>query len=266
MLSYPEISPYILKLGPLQIRWYGFMYLAGFVSSYMLVLYQVKKRQLDIDKEDVENLYLYLIIGLIAGARLGYIVFYNLSYYISNPLELIAVWHGGMSFHGGLAGALMGGGFYCKRRKIDFWLMADLLIVTAPVGLALGRLGNFINGELYGRPTTVPWGMVFPYAGSMPRHPSQLYEFFLEGFVLFSVLWFAKDRSKTKGALLLVFIMLYGFFRFIVEFFREPDQQLGLILGPLTMGQLLSVSMLIAGAIVLNILRRRQRDQSFKSS
>ncbi|MBF0538689.1 MAG: prolipoprotein diacylglyceryl transferase [Nitrospirae bacterium] len=258
MLQYPEIRPYIFKLGPIQVRWYGLMYLLGFVSSYALVLHQINKRRLDIQREDVENLYLYLIIGLIAGARLGYIVFYNLPYYVENPLELIAVWHGGMSFHGGLMGALTGGVVYCRRRRLDFWLMADLMIVTAPIGLGLGRIGNFINAELYGRPTTMPWGMVFPFAGSMPRHPSQLYEFLLEGVVLFVILWFAKDRVRTRGMLLFVFVMLYGLFRFIVEFFREPDQQLGTVLGPLTMGQLLSLSMLAFGAVASYILRKKR--------
>ncbi|KJU81827.1 prolipoprotein diacylglyceryl transferase [Candidatus Magnetobacterium bavaricum] len=256
MFQYPEIRPYIFKFGPIQVRWYGLMYLLGFVASYALVLHQIKKRRLDIQKEDVENLYLYIIIGLIVGARLGYIVFYNIAYYIEHPLELIAVWHGGMSFHGGFAGALAGGIVYCRRHKLDFWLMADLLIVTAPIGLGLGRIGNFINGELYGRPTNVPWGMVFPFAGPMPRHPSQLYEFFLEGVVMFTLMWVVRDRAK--GMLLFVFIMLYGLFRFIVEFFREPDQHLGMVLGPLTMGQLLSLSMLAAGAIVSYILWRRR--------
>ncbi|KJU84939.1 prolipoprotein diacylglyceryl transferase [Candidatus Magnetobacterium bavaricum] len=256
MFQYPEIRPYIFKFGPVQVRWYGLMYLLGFVLSYALVLHQINKRRLDIRKEAVENLYLYLIVGLIVGARLGYIVFYNIAYYIEHPLKLIAVWHGGMSFHGGFAGALAGGWFYCRQNKLDFWLMADLLIVTAPIGLGLGRIGNFINGELYGRPTTMPWGMVFPFAGPMPRHPSQLYEFFLEGVVMFTLMWVVRDRAK--GMLLFVFIMLYGLFRFIVEFFREPDQQLGMVVGPLTMGQLLSLSMLAAGAIASYILWRRR--------
>ncbi|MBF0607321.1 MAG: prolipoprotein diacylglyceryl transferase [Candidatus Magnetobacterium sp. LHC-1] len=262
MLQYPEIRPYIFKLGPVQVRWYGLMYLLGFVFSYVLVLYQIKKKKLAISREDIENLYLYLIIGLIIGARLGYIAFYNLAYYAEHPMELIAVWHGGMSFHGGLAGALAGGLLYCRKQKLDFWVMADLLIVTAPIGLGLGRIGNFINAELYGRPTTMPWGMVFPFAGPMPRHPSQLYECLLEGVVLFTVLWFAKDRGRPKGTLLALFIMLYGLFRFIVEFFREPDQQLGMVAGPLTMGQLLSLSMLVAGAVVSYILWRRRTNST----
>jgi phosphatidylglycerol:prolipoprotein diacylglycerol transferase len=170
---------------------------------------------------------------------------------------MLAISQGGMSFHGGLLGCLVACIWYCKRKNIDPWLVADLVTVTAPIGLGLGRLGNFINGELYGRVTNVPWGMVFPGGGPALRHPSQLYEFFFEGVVLFAVLWFLKDRVKKRGAVTALFVMLYGVFRFSLEFFREPDPQLGFVAGPFSMGQVLSFLMFLAGAILFFVRVRR---------
>ncbi|MBF0320707.1 MAG: prolipoprotein diacylglyceryl transferase [Nitrospirae bacterium] len=261
MLAYPEIRPYLIKFGPVQIRWYGLMYLIGFVSSFYLVKYQLKRRSVPVKNEDLENLYLFVITGLIVGARLGYALFYNFSYYLSNPLEALAVWHGGMSFHGGLLGAIIGGFIFCRVKKLDFLMFCDMVAVTVPIGLGLGRIGNFINAELYGRVTTVPWAMVFPGGGELPRHPSQLYEFFLEGLVLFIAMWLIKDRLPQRGALTSVFIILYGVFRTIVEFFREPDPQLGILAGILTMGQLLSSVMIAAGAagLAISLLKARVR-------
>jgi phosphatidylglycerol:prolipoprotein diacylglycerol transferase len=186
---------------------------------------------------------------------LGYVLFYNLGEYIKNPLEIFAVWHGGMSFHGGLIGTLLAGVYVTKRYKLDFWLYSDLIIVTAPIGLGLGRIGNFINGELYGRVTTLPWGMVFPAGGPLPRHPSQLYEAFFEGLLLFFILWYMKNRIDTKGRLTAAFLLLYGIFRFFIEFFREPDPQLGFILGPFTMGQILCIAMIIGGGWIWRVRR-----------
>jgi len=270
MISYPDINPEIFRIGPIAIRWYGLMYAVGFATSYVLVKYQIKKkskipsRMKKRSKGDgeqfnemlLDSLYSYLILGLVIGARLGYVLFYDFTTYIHNPLEIFAVWHGGMSFHGGLIGCLLAGYIFCWRYKADFWRTADLVIVTAPVGLGLGRLGNFINGELFGRVTTVPWGMIFPSGGPFPRHPSQLYEFMLEGVFLFGVLWLIKDRTQASGALSAVFLLLYGLLRFFVEFFREPDPQLGFIISFFTMGQVLSI--LTAGAgIILLLVRRR---------
>ncbi len=249
MLNYPSIDPTIITLGPLQIRWYGVMYILAFLASYFLVKYQIRKKQLDINI-NLDNLFFFLIIGLIIGARLGYIIFYNLPFYISNPFKLFAIWEGGMSFHGGLIGIICFGLIYIKRHRVNFWAIADLFIVTAPVGLGLGRLGNFINAELYGRVTTMPWGMIFPSGGDLPRHPSQLYEFFLEGVLLFLILWLIKDRPFKKGTLFCLFLFLYSIFRFFVEFFREPDPQLGLIFSFLSMGQILSVLMGIGGLVL----------------
>jgi phosphatidylglycerol:prolipoprotein diacylglycerol transferase len=253
MLIYPSINPTIVSLGPLQIRWYGVMYILGFLASYLLVKYQIRKKRIDIEINAVHDFFLFLIIGLIIGARLGYAIFYNLPLYVSHPLKLFSVWEGGMSFHGGLIGVIISGLIYARSRGVAFWQLADLVVVTVPIGLGLGRLGNFINAELYGRVTTVPWGMVFPSGGDLPRHPSQLYEFFLEGVLLFSVLWWLKDFSLKKGTLLCVFLILYGILRFSVEFFREPDPQLGFFFSFFTMGQVLSVLMGITGVVLLYV-------------
>ncbi len=204
----------------------------------------------------LDSLYTYLILGLIIGARIGYVLFYDLKSYLNNPLEIFAVWHGGMSFHGGMIGSLLAGYLCCRKFRVNFWQSADLVVVTAPIGLGLGRLGNFINGELYGRVANVPWAMVFPAGGPLPRHPSQLYEFFLEGVLLFTILWIAKNRRHMAGSMTALCLVLYGVFRFIVEFFREPDAQLGFIAGPFTMGQILSVLTMLGG-IVLYIVRKR---------
>lgn len=284
MIPYPEINPEIIRIGPLSVRWYGMMYLISFASSYFLVRYQIKKRS-HVSKvrsqkaeaknlrakevsslshcravalSDVDSLYSYLILGLLIGARLGYVVFYNLPYYIQKPLEIFAVWHGGMSFHGGLIGSILAGILFCKKFKVDFWQTADIVIVTAPIGLGLGRLGNFINGELYGRVTDVPWAMIFPSGGLLPRHPSQLYEFFLEGVVLFTVLWMLKDKHSRAGIISALFLVFYGAFRFFVEFFREPDAHLGFIAGMFTMGQILSAAMVFLGLGII-YLRKKSR-------
>jgi phosphatidylglycerol:prolipoprotein diacylglycerol transferase len=247
MIPYPKISPEIIKIGPLSIRWYGLMYLIGFICSYLIVKREIKRRGLQVEKDFLENLYFYLILGLLLGARLGYVLFYNLIYYIKHPLEVFAIWQGGMSFHGGLIGVILSALFFTKAKKFDFFKLTDMLVLTAPIGLGLGRIGNFINGELYGRITDVPWAMIFPDGGPLPRHPSQLYEAFLEGFVLFIALWFLKDKFSKSGILSSIFLILYGIFRFVVEFFREPDPQIGYILGLFTMGQILCSIMILSG-------------------
>ncbi|MBS1125295.1 MAG: lgt, partial [Nitrospirae bacterium] len=180
--------------------------------------------------------------------------------YLAAPLEALAIWHGGMSFHGGLIGCIVAGLWWCRSKGVDPWRVADLLVVTAPIGLGLGRLGNFINGELYGRVTDVPWAMVFPSGGPLPRHPSQLYELLLEGVVLFLILWLLRPAVKREGLLTAVFLLCYGAFRFAVEFFREPDVQLGLVAGPFTMGQLLSAATIAAGIVVAVAAGRRRAE------
>jgi phosphatidylglycerol---prolipoprotein diacylglyceryl transferase len=251
VIPYPAIDPEIVRIGPIAVRWYGLMYLIGFASSYILVIRRIKDRRIPLERAFIDSLYTSLIIGLLIGARLGYVLFYDLSAYLRHPVDIFAVWQGGMSFHGGLIGCLIAGVWTCKRSNADPWMVSDLITATAPIGIGLGRLGNFINGELYGRITDMPWGMVFPNGGPLPRHPSQIYEFFLEGVVLFLILWTRKSRGRRSGTLTALFILLYGFSRFIVEFFREPDVQLGFVIGFFTMGQVLSFCMVLAGAVLL---------------
>lgn len=250
MIPFPNIDPEIIRIGPVAIRWYGMMYILGFASSYLLVLYQIKKKAIAISRSQVDDIYFYLVIGLLAGARLGYILFYNLSYYLANPLEIFVLWHGGMSFHGGVIGTFILGYIAMKRRNIPFWKMTDLMIVTAPLGIFFGRIGNFINGELFGKPATVPWAMIFPDGGNVPRHPSQLYEAFSEGILLFAILWLYRNRKKREGDVFALFIIGYAVFRIICEFFREPDVQMGYLFGFVTMGQILSFAMLAIGLLL----------------
>ncbi len=256
MFIYPAFNPEVVKIGPFSVRWYGIMYLAGFVASYGLVRYQIRKKGINLSREIVESLYTYLILGLLLGARVGYVIFYDLASYIRQPFEILAVWHGGMSFHGGLIGSIVAGTIFCRKTRVDAWTVADLVVVTAPIGLGCGRIGNFINGELYGRVSDVPWAMVFPTGGPVPRHPSQLYEFSLEGVLLFLILWSLKDRGLRPGVLTALFIILYGVSRFFIEFFREPDSQLGFVVAHFSMGQILSGVMMLAGAIIF-LLRYR---------
>lgn len=260
MLPYPHIDPVLIKIGPFQLRWYGLMYVLGFLAAYFLIKRQRRARRIGLQGAALQDLILFLAIGLIIGARLGYILFYqfpNFSEYLKNPLEIIAIWHGGMSFHGGLIGAITAGILFCRRRGLPLADVADTVIVTAPIGLGLGRIGNFINGELFGRISSVPWAMVFPGGGPEPRHPSQLYEATLEGLVLFVLLWSLKDFRFRPGVMVCLFLGGYGILRFIVEFFREPDPQIGLFWGLFSMGQLLCAAMVLAAVILWTLLRRQ---------
>ncbi len=251
-----NFDPILVQLGPVRVSWYGLMYVFGFLASYFLVLYQMKHKDFGISRQEVDSIYFYLALGLIIGARLGYVLFYDLSMYRKDPFEILFIWRGGMSFHGGLIGVLVGWFIFCWKNKKSLWRTADLFVITAPIGLGLGRIGNFINGELYGRVTQVPWGMIFPKGGPLPRHPSQLYESVLEGGVLFFILWFMKEKKLPPGGLLAAFLSLYGGFRFFLEFFREPDVQLGFVFGPFTMGQVLSSFMIAVGIFLLFFLKK----------
>lgn len=265
-MNFPDIDPVIFGIGPLQIRWYGLMYILGFCASYLLVKKQIRDYNDNRLAEQFENLNFVLILSVILGGRLGYVLFYNFSYYSSHPLEILATWHGGMSFHGACLTLIITGWLFCRSKQLNFWKTADIYTVTIPIGLGLGRIGNFINGELYGRVTDAPWGMVFPGGGPLPRHPSQLYEAFLEGLVLFLLLWLLRKRtyqnssSWPHGSMLALFLIGYGAFRFIIELFREPDLQIGYIFSLITMGQMLSSAMIAAG-LVLWIARRRAEPQ-----
>ncbi len=260
MIPYPQIDPDLVTIGPIHIRWYGVMYVLGFVAAYFFIQRQERSRQVGLVGVVAQDLVFYLAIGLIVGARLGYLVFYQYHsylFYLENPLEIIATWRGGMSFHGGLVGAVLAGLIFCRRRNLPFWVIADSAAVTVPVGLGLGRIGNFINGELLGRPTQVPWAMVFPGGGPVPRHPSQLYEAFLEGLVLFLLLWVLRKKDFRDGMMVVFFLVFYGAFRFFLEFFREPDPQIGFLAGLFTMGQVLCLSMIAAGALLATFLSYR---------
>ncbi len=261
-MIFPNIDPIIFSVGPLHVRWYGLMYVLGFTASYLLVQKQIRDFSYKELEPHFENLNLVLILSVVIGGRLGYVFFYNFSYYIQHPLEIPATWTGGMSFHGACIGCLVGGVLFTKIKKLNFWTCADLYVVTIPVGLGLGRLGNFINGELYGRTSDVPWAMAFPGGGPLPRHPSQLYEMLLEGALLFAILWILKVKPWTgsknwpHGCMLCLFLIAYGCVRMFVELFREPDTQIGFILGFITMGQLLSGLMVFGGGILWFVLQK----------
>ncbi|MDD3618889.1 MAG: prolipoprotein diacylglyceryl transferase [Desulfobulbaceae bacterium] len=258
MLPYPDIDPVLIAFGPFKVRWYGLMYVLGFAATYFLVRRQLARFRWREMAERFDNLNLYLIIGVIAGGRLGYVLFYQPAYYLRHPLEIFATWQGGMSFHGGCLGVIVAGLLYCRYHRLSFWKAADLYVVTVPIGLGLGRIGNFINGELFGRTSDVPWAMVFPDGGPLPRHPSQLYEALLEGALLFCILWSLKhipwrdepSRFWPHGSMLALFLILYGVVRIVAEFFREPDPYLGFVVQGITMGQLLSIIMIAAGLVL----------------
>ncbi len=250
-MQFPTIDPVFLQIGPLAFRWYGLMYIIGFVSSYFIIYAGALRRNIPLSRDDVADLIFSVALGIILGGRLGYVLFYNLSFYLEHPLKAIAIWEGGMSFHGGTSGAILAGWLYVRKKRLPFLRILDIGFLAGPVGLFFGRIGNFINGELYGRSTQLPWGMVFPGGGPVPRHPSQLYEAFLEGPVLLLILWLTSRKNPPDGVVFWTFIAGYGLFRSSVELFREPDAQIGLLLGSLSMGQLLSLPMFLLGAFMI---------------
>jgi phosphatidylglycerol:prolipoprotein diacylglycerol transferase len=253
-ILFPPFDPVLVSIGPLAIRWYALAYLAGFVLGWRYCLYLARQNPAGPSAQDYDDFLTWAVIGTVLGGRIGYILFYQLDYYLSTPQEIFYVWHGGMSFHGGMLGVITAALLFVRRRKIPFFAFSDLLACAVPIGLGLGRIANFINGELYGRITDVPWAVIFPRGGDVPRHPSQLYESALEGLVLLIILaWLArKPEIRAKhGFLSGVFLIGYGVFRFTVEFFREPDAQLGFLYGFATMGQLLCIPMILFGAYLL---------------
>ncbi len=257
MIFHHNFSPEIFSLGPFTLRWYGLFYVTGLVIAYLLIERGLKRAGL-IKKGEEGRLLNAIIIGVVVGARLGYCFFYNAPYYLNYPLEIFAIWEGGLSFHGGLIGVLIAVWFLGGRTLEGFYKWGDQFALYTPIGLGLGRLGNFMNSELVGRPTDGSWGFVYDRVDSLARHPSQLYEAFLEGLLLFLILKWIGAKTQKTGVLFWAFVFFYGIFRFIVEFFREPDFHLGLILDPLSLGQLLSMPMLLIGALMLYIHLKKE--------
>jgi phosphatidylglycerol:prolipoprotein diacylglycerol transferase len=259
VLQHPEINPIAFSLGPLAVRWYGLMYLVGFATAYGLGRLRIARGGAGrVTAATLDDLLFFVVLGVILGGRLGYVLFYKPGYYLQHPAEIVAVWQGGMAFHGGFLGVLLAVWWVARKHRLRWLELTDFVAPLIPLGLAAGRLGNFINGELWGRVTTVPWGMVFRGAGPDPRHPSQLYQFALEGLALFAIVWLYSSKPRPAGAVSGVFLIGYGVFRFVAEYFREPDDFLGLLALGLSMGQWLSAPMILAGAGLLAwSLRRR---------
>jgi len=266
-----QMSPSLFSIGSFQLRYYSLMYLVAFAIVYFLTVYRIKQEKYKYTAENIQDYLVWAMIGVILGARFGYALFYNFGYYFQHPLEIILPFdfsHGikfvglsGMSYHGGLIGVVLASILFCRKYNINFWHFVDLLIPSVPLGYTFGRIGNFINGELYGRITTVPWGMYFPLDPSQSlRHASQLYEALFEGIVLFIFLWLIRKKKFFDGFFLGIYICGYGFVRFFIEFFREPDAQLGFVLGFNTMGQVLCILMMLAGITI--ILWRKNTTQA----
>jgi len=249
MLIHPQFDPVALQLGPLAVRWYGLMYLVGFALVWAAGRYRIAREPAGVwAAKDLDDVLFYGILGTILGGRLGYVLFYKFGEYVAEPWRVFYVWEGGMSFHGGMLGVILALAWFARSRRQDWLAVTDFIAPLAPLGLAAGRLGNFINAELWGRPAAVPWAVVFPNVDRVPRHPSQLYEFALEGVLLLAVLWWFSLRPRPRGAVSGAFLLGYGVLRFLVEFTREPDGFLGLLSFGLSMGQWLSAPMIVAGA------------------
>lgn len=254
MLVHPQFDPIALQIGPIAIHWYGITYLVAFGLFLWLARIRVRRPEFASagwTARDVEDLLFYGVVGVVLGGRLGYVLFYKFGHYLSHPLEILSVWKGGMSFHGGLLGVIVAMILFARRRQRSAWQTFDLIAPCVPTGLAAGRIGNFINGELWGRfaDPSLPWAMVFPQSGSpQPRHPSQLYQFLLEGVLLFVFLWWYASKPRARGQVSAVFLIGYGLCRFIAEYFRQPDDFLGLLALNMSMGQWLCVPMIAFGA------------------
>lgn len=257
MLPYPSINPIALQLGPLAIRWYGVMYLITFVVGYFFVKKFLRERNWKVDKNFLSDITLTMLLGVVLGGRLGYILFYNLPVYLKNPLDILKVWEGGMSFHGGVLGVIIALAILAKIKKISLYKLADLVIPIIPLGVALVRIGNFINGELYGRITNSVICIKFPTDPENCRYPSQLIQFFLEGVVLFIIIYILRNKIEKPGVLSWLFLLFYSVFRFIGEFFRQPDPQIGYLFLGATLGQIFSILIIIVALVGIK-LRYRQ--------
>jgi len=266
MLVHPQFDPVAFWIGPLPVRWYGLMYLLGFMLFLILGRRRARDSWRGFSTRDVEDLLFWGVFGVIIGGRLGYVLFYRPEYYLQHPLEIPMLWKGGMASHGGMVGVLVVLWLFARARAKSFLQVADFAVPLIPLGLAAGRMGNFINGELWGRPADPnlwPWAMVFPQAhDGIPRHPSQLYQFALEGLLLFAILWWFSRKPRAPGVVGCAFLIGYGILRIVAEFAREPDDFLGLLAMHLSMGQWLSLPMVLIGVVLLPILQRRARATS----
>ncbi len=260
--NFPDISPVVFSIGSFSLRWYALAYLVGIISAWFLVKQTIKKYNINISSVQLDDLVFYTTLGIILGGRLGYVICYGDGYFWQNPLEIFAIWHGGMSFHGGIVGVILG--LYCFSRKyyFSFLKITDLVALYVPIGIFLGRLANFVNGELWGRVTTVPWAVKFPDGGYFPRHPSQIYEAMTEGvlmFIILNYLWRKPFVRQHTGIISAMFLIIYGISRICMEFFREPDRQIGFIASNITMGQILSLPFLLLGIFILhNSIKNKQ--------
>ncbi len=260
-MFFHNLNPVLFELGPFEVRYYGLFYALGFVIAYFMLPYLAKIKNINLSKDDAADFILYLLIGIVVGARIVYVIVYNPLFYLSDPVEIIKLWHGGLSFHGGFLGAIIASYLFCRKKKIEFYDLADITVVPAALGLALGRIGNFINAELYGRIGDVSWCIDYSknkYVIDLPngcRHPSQIYES-LKNLIIFAALWFVKDKKLPKGFMFWSFVTLYGLLRTIAEFFRQPDEQIGFLFNYLTMGQLLSFPLFLLGIYMLLRFKR----------
>ncbi|MBX2879180.1 MAG: prolipoprotein diacylglyceryl transferase [Granulosicoccus sp.] len=259
MLTYPNIDPVALSLGPLKIHWYGITYLVAFVGGWWLARYRARKPGSGWTEDEVADVVFYIALGVIVGGRVGSVLFYNTDQFLQNPLIIFQIWNGGMSFHGGFLGVIVAFYLYARKTGRSFFQVADFLAPMFPLGLGAGRIGNFINGELWGRVTDVPWGMIVPaFQDGLPRHPNQLYQFFCEGVILFAIVWFFSRKPRPTMAVSGMFVLCYGIYRFLIEFVRQPDEHLGFVAFDwMTMGQVLSLPMIIVGGALLFLSRGR---------
>ncbi len=261
MFQYPNINPIAIDFGFIKISWYAISYIVGILSSWYFILKIIKIKNIEINDRIISDLISNCIIGIILGGRLGYVIFYNPNYYFDNFMEIFKIWNGGMSFHGGFIGVILAIIYSSKTSKIPIIVFSDLISIVSPIGLFFGRLANFVNGELYGRVTNHHFGMIFPNSGKLPRHPSQLYEAFFEGLILFLIMVILMNKSKIfekKGLLTASFIFFYGTFRFFIEYFREPDGHIGLIYFNFSMGQILSLPMIVCGLYFMIIFYNKK--------